>query len=32
MIESHGIPAPDGAPLLHYADEITVDIWPLERV
>jgi len=32
MIESHGIPAPDGAPLLHYAEAITADIWPLERV
>ena len=32
MIESHGIPAPDGPPLLHYAEEITVDIWPLARV
>ncbi len=32
MIESHGIPAPDGAPLLHYAEAITADIWPLERM
>ena len=32
MIESHGIPAPTGPPLLHYAEELTVDIWPLERV
>jgi len=32
MIESHGVPTPAGEPLLHYAEEITVDIWPLERV
>ena len=32
MIESHGLPTPSGEPLLHYAEEITVDIWPLERV
>ncbi len=32
MIESHGLPTPAGPPLLHYAEEITVDIWPLERV
>jgi uncharacterized protein len=32
MIESHGLPTPAGEPLLHYAEEITVDIWPLERV
>ena len=32
MIESHGLPTPTGEPLLHYAEEITVDIWPLEKV
>lgn len=32
MIESHGIPAPDGAPLVHYAEAISADIWPLERM
>ena len=32
MIESHGLPTPSGEPLLHYAEELTVDIWPLERV
>ena len=32
MIESHGLPTPSGEPLLHYAEEITVDIWPLERM
>jgi uncharacterized protein YqjF (DUF2071 family) len=30
MIESHGLPTPSGDPLLHYAEEISVDIWPLE--
>jgi uncharacterized protein YqjF (DUF2071 family) len=32
MIESHGLPAPQGEPLLHYAEAISVDIWPLRRV
>jgi uncharacterized protein len=31
MIESHGLPTPDAEPLLHYAEELSVDIWPLER-
>jgi len=32
MIESHGLPTPEGEPLLHYSEEIGVDIWSLERV
>lgn len=32
MIESLGLPAPEGSPLLHYAESIAVDIWPLKRV
>lgn len=32
MIESHGLQTPKGDPLLHYADEIKVDIWPLKKV
>lgn len=32
MIESHGLPTPKGEPLLHYCEEISVDIWPLENV
>jgi uncharacterized protein len=32
MIESHGLINPAGDPLLHYAEEISVDIWPLEGV
>ena len=32
MIESHGLPAPKGEPLLHYAEELKVDIWPLRRL
>jgi uncharacterized protein YqjF (DUF2071 family) len=30
MIESHGLPTPGGDPLLHYAEELSVEIWPLE--
>ncbi|MDQ3667613.1 MAG: DUF2071 domain-containing protein [Acidobacteriota bacterium] len=30
MIESHGLPTPAGDPLLHYAEELSVEIWPLE--
>ncbi|MDT4895280.1 MAG: uncharacterized protein QOH25_357 [Acidobacteriota bacterium] len=32
MIESHGLPTPKDEALLHYAEEISVDIWPLEEV
>jgi len=32
MIESLGIPQPEGEPLLHYAESIAVDIWPLQRM
>jgi uncharacterized protein len=32
MIESQGIPTPRGTPLLHYAESIAVDIWPLRQV
>jgi uncharacterized protein len=32
MIESHGLPTPKDDPLLHYAEEVNVDIWPLEEV
>lgn len=30
MIESHDLPTPAGDPLLHYAEELSVEIWPLE--
>jgi hypothetical protein len=32
MLESHGLPTPEGVPLVHYAEEICADIWPLRRV
>jgi uncharacterized protein len=32
MLESHGLPAPADEPLLHYAEEIAVDIWGPEEV
>jgi uncharacterized protein YqjF (DUF2071 family) len=32
MIESHGLPAPNDDPLLHYCEEISVDIWSLQRI
>jgi hypothetical protein len=32
MIESHGLKTPEGDPLLHYAEALEVDIWPLETV
>lgn len=32
MIESHGLSASTGDPLLHYAEELSVDIWPLRSV
>lgn len=32
MLESLGIAQPQGEPLLHYAESIAVDIWPLTQV
>jgi uncharacterized protein YqjF (DUF2071 family) len=32
VVEALGLPAPSGDPLIHYAEEIKVDIWPLKRV
>ncbi|HEX8846264.1 MAG TPA: DUF2071 domain-containing protein [Pyrinomonadaceae bacterium] len=32
MVESHGLPTPEGEPLLHYAEELSVDIWPIEEM
>lgn len=32
MIESHGLPTPEGEPLLHYAEEIEVDFWSPDEV
>jgi hypothetical protein len=31
MLESHGLPTPDGEPLLHYAEKLHVEAWPLTR-
>jgi uncharacterized protein YqjF (DUF2071 family) len=32
MLEAHGLAQPESDPLLHYAEEICADIWPLRRV
>ena len=32
LLESLGVPTPEGEPLLHYAEAIKTDIWPLRRV
>ena len=32
MIEAHGLKTPAVAPLLHYAEALKVDIWPLRRI
>jgi uncharacterized protein YqjF (DUF2071 family) len=32
MIEALGLPTPTGPPLLHYAEELHVDIWSLKKV
>lgn len=32
MIECHGLPTPPSDPLLHYAEKLSVDIWPLTKV
>jgi len=31
MIESQGLPSPEGNPVLHYAEELRADIWPLKK-
>ena len=32
MIECHGLPTPEGDPLLHYCDELSVDVWLLKNM
>jgi uncharacterized protein len=32
IVEADGLPKPTGQPLIHYAEEVHVDIWYLERV
>ena len=32
MIESHSLPTAEGDPLLHYCEELSVEIWPLRKV
>ena len=32
MVESLGLTTPEGDPLLHYAEELTVDIWALQKL
>jgi uncharacterized protein YqjF (DUF2071 family) len=32
MIESHLLPAPKGNPLLHYCEELRVEIWPIKNI
>lgn len=32
MIEAQGLPTPNGEPLVHYAEALEVEIWPLEEV
>ena len=32
MIECHGLPSPKGDPLLHYCEELSVEIWSLKKL
>ena len=32
MVDAVGVPSPGGEPLLHYAEELTVDIWPMVKI
>jgi len=32
MIECHGLPSPQGDPLLHYCEKLRVEIWPLKKI
>lgn len=32
LIESHGLPTPAGAPLIHAGGTVSVELWPIQRV
>ena len=32
MVESHDLPTPEGEPLLHYCEELSVEIWWLKEI
>lgn len=32
MVESHGLHNPSSDPLLHYCEELSVEIWPLKKI
>jgi hypothetical protein len=32
MLEADGLPTPAGEPLLHFGEEVNVDIWPPEEI
>jgi hypothetical protein len=32
MVESLGVKSPRGEPVLHYAEEIEVDVWAIKRL
>jgi hypothetical protein len=32
MLEALGLPTPETDPLVHYAERLKTDIWPLRRV
>ncbi|MBD2722921.1 YqjF family protein [Hymenobacter armeniacus] len=32
LVESHGLPTPAGAPLVHAGGPVSVELWPMQRV
>ncbi|HEX8329595.1 MAG TPA: DUF2071 domain-containing protein [Hymenobacter sp.] len=32
LVESHGLPTPAGAPVLHAGGPVSVELWPMQRV
>lgn len=32
MMEANGLPSPEGDPLLHYCEELSVEIWRLKKI
>ncbi|WP_201977365.1 YqjF family protein [Hymenobacter rubidus] len=32
LLEGHGLPAPEGAPLVHAGGPVSVELWPMRRV
>jgi hypothetical protein len=32
LVESHGLPTPNGAPVVHAGGPVSVELWPMQQV